>query len=322
MVWQESARARRVKTKSCIGSDTPCVWLSVIESACADCLAVVAAPALMAGGTPHVCLVCCRHATTPTTPATTTPSARRQRPSVTSQHKCGLSQSPQARMLVERLSHHSVSCNLERPTMRCVASWHPLTARAARAAGVASEAHRAPVQSAGLDSRQQSLTTQPAPAHQSHTALVSLLGTSRVPYQRWCGTVTRQSCAQATPSLPLSTGERAKEGDLLCHSPKRLKHSTKGVFNFYPRNPSKARGEHLVWSQRVARGRGLSAGGGPQPRSHVEEASVRGMAPPTHPARCRKCRCFQSFCGRDTKARWLFLPLQITLRARTQHRGG
>jgi hypothetical protein len=125
----------------------------------------------------------------------------------------------------------------------------------------------------------------------------------------------RQGC----PSQPRAR----KEGDLLCHSPKRLKHSTREFSLFHPkRNPSQAEARHLVWSQRVARGRGLSAGGGPQPRSHVEEASVRGMAPPTPPARCRKCRCFQSFCGRDTKARWLFLPLHITLRARTQHRGG
>jgi hypothetical protein len=111
--------------------------------------------------------------------STTTPNARRQRPSVTSQHKCGVSQSPQARMFVERLSHHSVSCNLERPTMRCVASWHPLTARAARAGGgVASEAQG--LQCKVLDSTQDNNhhTTCPSPPA-THCAGLSARHVSR-----------------------------------------------------------------------------------------------------------------------------------------------
>ena len=161
----------------------------------------------MAGGTPHVCLVYCRHATTPTTPATTTPSARRQRPSVTSQHKCGVSQSPQARMLVERLSHHSVSCNLERPTMRCVASWHPLTARAAGAAGVASEAQG--LQCKVLDSIQDNNhSPHNLPQPTSHTLRWSLCS-ARLAFPTSVGVaLLLDNHAQATPSMPLPSTQR------------------------------------------------------------------------------------------------------------------
>jgi hypothetical protein len=52
----------------------------------------------------------------------------------------------------------------------------------------------------------------------------------------------------------------------------------------------------------VARGRGLSAGGGPQPRSHVEEASVRGMAPPTRtPHAVESVGVFSRFVGETQK---------------------